>query len=46
MNTIELVEDFRNYYVITEVIEGGPVMSRLKDVTNPFKESEAMYIIK
>ena len=39
MNTIELVEDYRNYYVITEIIEGGPVMNRLKDMTRPFKEN-------
>ena len=46
MNTIELVEDYRNYYVITEIIEGGPVMNRLKDMTRPFRETQAIYIIK
>lgn len=45
MKTLELIEDFRNYYVISEVIDGGPVINRVK-ANGPFKEAQVIYIVK
>jgi serine/threonine protein kinase len=46
MQTIELCEDNRFYYMVTEIIEGGPIINRLKALNGPFCEEQAKYICK
>ena len=40
MTTYELLEDYHNYYVVSEILKGGPVMNRLQEKGH-FRESES-----
>ena len=46
MKVYDLMEDKENYYVISELINGGPVMNRLKSQGYPFSEHQSFIIIK
>lgn len=39
MKVYELLEDINFYYVISELIEGGSVMNRMRKMGKPFSES-------
>jgi serine/threonine protein kinase len=39
MKVYELLEDVNFYYVISELIEGGSVMNRMRKMGKPFSES-------
>ena len=45
MNVNELLEDDDNYYIVTELLEGGELFDRLLEVKN-FNEPKAAYIVK
>ena len=38
MKVQELLEDMNFYYVITEVIEGGSVINRMRQIGQPFTD--------
>lgn len=38
MKVYELLEDINFYYVISELIEGGSVMNRMRKMGKPFSE--------
>jgi hypothetical protein len=38
MRVFDLIEDDKNYYVVSELIMGGSVMSRLRTQGHPFTE--------
>ena len=44
MKIIDLLEDNDNYYIVSEVIVGGPVSKRVRK-TGPLEESKAKHII-
>lgn len=46
MRVYELLEDDKNYYVITEYIRGGSVMNRLKQNGKPYSEWITYIIVK
>lgn len=46
MKVYELLEDMNFYYVISELIEGGSVMSRMRKMGKPFSENQAISIVK
>jgi serine/threonine protein kinase len=39
MKVYELLEDINFYYVISELIEGGSVMNRMRKMGKPFSEN-------
>lgn len=45
MNVTELLEDDENYYIITELLEGGELFDRIIEV-KAFSERRAAYIVK
>jgi serine/threonine protein kinase len=46
MKVYELLEDEKFYYVISELIEGGSVMNRMRKLGKPFSDSQALIIVK
>ena len=42
MKVYELLEDINFYYVISELIEGGCVMNRMRKMGKPFSENQAI----
>ena len=46
MKIFDLFEDERHYYVISEYIQGGSVMKRLKENGKPYSEWTAFLIVK
>jgi serine/threonine protein kinase len=45
LTTYELLEDKHNYYVVSEILKGGPVMNRLQELGH-FREKDALRIVK
>ena len=45
MNVVEILEDDRFYYVISEILEGGELFDRITEV-HSFSEMKAAYILK
>ena len=45
MQVTELIEDKTNYYIISEILIGGPVINHLKFIRT-FKEAETNIIIR
>jgi calcium-dependent protein kinase len=45
MNVVEILEDDRFYYVISEILEGGELFDRITEV-HSFSEKKAAYILK
>ena len=46
MKMHDLYYDRENYYVISELISGGPVSNRLKSIQNGFTERQAFVIVR
>jgi hypothetical protein len=46
MRVFDLIEDDKNYYVVSELIMGGSVMSRLRAQGHPFSEIQTLIIIR
>ncbi len=46
MKVHELLEDKNFYYVVTEIIEGGSVISRLRQTGKPFTDQKAFLIVR
>ena len=44
VKTYDLIEDDDNYYIVTEIIKGGPVSKRIKQL-GPLKEKSALIIV-
>lgn len=44
VKTYDLIEDDDNYYIVTEIIKGGPVSKRIKQ-KGPLKEKSALIIV-
>jgi len=42
---VDLLEDSENYYIVSEVIKGGPVSKRIRK-NGPLKENKSLHIIK
>lgn len=45
MTVNEILEDFDNYYIVSELLEGGELMDRIIKMKN-YSEKKAAYIIK
>jgi serine/threonine protein kinase len=45
VNIVDLLEDNENYYIVSEVIAGGPVSKRIRK-NGPLNEQESKHIIK
>ena len=45
MSVYEILEDNKNYYIATELLEGGELFDRIIEVKT-FSELKASYIIK
>jgi serine/threonine protein kinase len=45
VSVVDLMEDAENYYIVSEVIKGGPVSKRIRK-SGPLNENKALYIIK
>ena len=45
MEVHELIEDYNNYYIASELCEGGEVYNRLMDKDAPFTNDNAAFII-
>ena len=45
VSIVDLLEDAENYYIVSEVIKGGPVSKRIRK-HGPLDETKALYIIK
>lgn len=46
MKVYELLEDENFYYVVSELIEGGSVMNRMRKIGKPFSDYQALSIVK
>ena len=45
VSIVDLLEDNENYYIVSEVIKGGPVSKRIRK-NGPLKENKSLHIIK
>ena len=45
VSIVDLLEDNENYYIVSEVIKGGPVSKRIRK-NGPLHENKSRYIIK
>lgn len=45
VSIVDLLEDNDNYYIVSEVIKGGPVSKRIRK-NGPLHENKSRYIIK
>ena len=45
VSIVDLLEDSENYYIVSEVIKGGPVSKRIRK-NGPLKENKSLHIIK
>lgn len=46
MKVFDVMEDEKYYYVVSEYIQGGSVMQRLRENGKPFSEWTAFLIVK
>lgn len=46
MKVHELLEDMNFYYVLTEIIEGGSVINRMRQTGHPFTDQKAFLIVR
>ena len=46
MKVNELLEDMNFYYVITEIIDGGSVINRMRLTGQPFTDQKAFLIVR
>ena len=46
MKVHELLEDTNFYYVVSEIIEGGSVINRMRQIGVPFTDQKAFLIVR
>ena len=46
MKVHELLEDINFYYVVSEIIEGGSVINRMRQIGYPFTDQKAFLIVR